>query len=388
MNNTQSQDIILLEDMQLLLETRDFFEVKPSKAITVFLFSVIALLVAFVLWVCFAQMDDVVKGSAVLRPVQSVSSIYTLSSGKITYINYKENQLVHKGDILLSLENEANKKKLDNIMEQLSSAQNDKNNADSFYQSLVENKQVAEKGSQAALKYEFYIAQFKKYESQIQQLESELSRKQSMPESFRVPVEIADARAELFQSRLSFAAWKSEQIINAMQACTDAASALQNLQNQKTNLEQTIQDSIIYAPIDGYINQIMPLNINDYLLSGTEIMHIVPSQNNELKAHIVVDAANIARIKMGQKAKLRFTGLPPSQFGQLDCCVSLIPADMTLYDGNAVFEIEADVNDPFLKSVSGEKFFLHSGINAQARIVISHDSVLKMILQKLDFISA
>ena len=85
MNNTQSQDIILLEDMQLLLETRDFFEVKPSKAITVFLFSVIALLVAFVLWVCFAQMDDVVKGKTVPIDLLSNECIFFI----LSFINGK-----------------------------------------------------------------------------------------------------------------------------------------------------------------------------------------------------------------------------------------------------------------------------------------------------------
>ena len=84
--------------------------------------------------------------------------------------------------------------------------------------------------------------------------------------------------------------------------------------------------------------------------------------------------------------KLRFPGLPPSSFGQLKGKVSLIPADITVNSNKPVFIVEAEIPEPFLFASSGERVNLRSGLAAEARIVISRDSVIKMILRKLDFV--
>jgi hypothetical protein len=106
-----------------------------------------------------------------------------------------------------------------------------------------------------------------------------------------------------------------------------------------------------------------------------------------LKAEIYVDPAYVALVKTGQNVTLRFPGLPPSSFGKLDTTVTLIPADYTVVeDGQAVFVVEAYIPHPWLDNRRGSRQLLRPGISAEARIVIDQDTILHMVLKKLDFI--
>ena len=49
--------------------------------------------------------------------------------------------------------------------------------------------------------------------------------------------------------------------------------------------------------------------------------------------------------------------------------------------------MESEIPEPYLYSSKGDKITLRSGLVAEARIVISHDSIIKMVLRKLDFIN-
>ena len=121
-------------------------------------------------------------------------------------------------------------------------------------------------------------------------------------------------------------------------------------------------------------------------MAGEELFRIVPDSASSLKAEIALDPSTIARVKKGQKVKMRFPSLPPSRFGQLEGYISLIPADVKIAGNNAVFIVEADIPNPYLIAQNGEKIFLRSGISAEGRIIIDNDTVLRMMLRKLDFI--
>ena len=99
-----------------------------------------------------------------------------------------------------------------------------------------------------------------------------------------------------------------------------------------------------------------------------------------------MDAAKVARIRKGQIVRLRFPGLPPSKFGQIQAEITLIPSDLTLSSNNPVFILEAEINNPFLTSNDGRVINLRSGLSAEARITVDTDSALRMILRKLDFV--
>ena len=234
---------------------------------------------------------------------------------------------------------------------------------------------------------ESYIAEYKKLKLQVDDLQKKYDNESSMPSSLRTPQKIEESKNQLEQAQLALSSWKNNKQISLKEVINNYEEKIQSLNSRIVSLERSIKNARLYAPIDGFIDEQLSLNQGDYILGGTEVLRVIPSENEHLKAEIIVDASKVARVKVGQEVKLRFPGLPPSSFGQLKGKISLIPADLSVASNNPVFIVEAEIPEPYLYSSKGDKVKLRSGLSSEARIVISRDTIIKMILRKLDFIN-
>lgn len=159
------------------------------------------------------------------------------------------------------------------------------------------------------------------------------------------------------------------------------------LESKITELNRYIKNSTIYAPISGRIIEILKSNIGDYILAGEEILKIVPESSSTLKACLLIDPAYIARVKVGNQVKIKFPGLPPSRYGQIETNVAMIPPDVDISTGTPIFIAEAPIPQDYLITSDGQTAKLISGITAEGRILTEKSTVMKMILRKLDFIN-
>ena len=78
------------------------------------------LFTSFIIWASFAKMDDIVKAQAVLRPVDTISSVRCPVSGEVTEKLYHQNMSVTQGDLLLRTDDASNRTELDNSRKLLS----------------------------------------------------------------------------------------------------------------------------------------------------------------------------------------------------------------------------------------------------------------------------
>ncbi|MBR1638468.1 MAG: HlyD family efflux transporter periplasmic adaptor subunit [Treponema sp.] len=387
--------LLKVEDMKLLPQTHDFFDTRVSKAVPLFILCVIVLFAAFFFWAGCAKMDDVVKADAVLRPTENISDLKCLANGEVAWKGYVQNQKVKKGDFLLSVDCSSEQLELVNIESQLvryeKELKNDrillecmKTESDSEEEIADGRNMIAD--SQLRAKIDSYFAEYNRKVLQVQEMRVKYESEKDMPSSLRLPKRIEEARNQLEQTEFTFENWKNAQFTQVSNAIHLGEDKVQNLKLRKNVLERSIKNANLYAPIDGTVDEVLALNVGDYVVGGSDVLRIIPAENQKLKAEIVLDASKIARVKTGQEVKLRFPGLPPSSFGQLKGKVSLIPADITVNSNKPVFIVEAEIPEPFLFASSGERVNLRSGLAAEARIVISRDSVIKMILRKLDFV--
>jgi multidrug efflux pump subunit AcrA (membrane-fusion protein) len=193
---------------------------------------------------------------------------------------------------------------------------------------------------------------------------------------------------ELELAELQFAAWKNTQMIETMDVLKGLLQNRENLERRISDLDRNIRNATIRAPISGKVNEYRQLNRGDTILPGEEIVTVVPDDESSLKAELYVDPAYIAQVKIGQIVSLRFPGLPPSKFGKIEAEINLIPPDFTQGSNSSpVFVVEAVIKTPWLTSSGGEKIYLRPGIGAMGRIIVDQDTVMRMILKKLDFIN-
>jgi multidrug resistance efflux pump len=379
-------------DMSEFQRGYQFFMLRPSRGISVFIITLAGIVSAAVLWACVMKMDDVVKTTALLRPAQAISVVKAISGGEALEKNYVHDGPVSEGDILLRLDVSADVLELANsrkLMERL-------DNNIIIYNALAEtirrgaNAAATERmnNEEAFIRCETYLIDLRRQEGQIEELRIKLERERAMPGGLAVTQRLEDITRELELAELQAASWENTRMIESLDALKSLLQNRENLERRISDLERNIRNATIRAPISGRVNEYRQLNRGDIVLPGEEIIAVVPDDGSSLKAELYVDPAYIAQVKIGQKATLRFPGLPPSKFGKIEAEVSLIPPDFAQGSGSSpVFVVEALVRTPWLVSSGGEKIYLRPGIAAAGRIIVSRDTVMRMILKKLDFIN-
>ena len=383
----KKQELVRFDELKFLPQTHDFLDTKVSKSIPVFITSVIIMLVGFVVWACLAKLDDVVKANAMLRPIDNISELKCLVNGEISCKNYVQNQKVKQGDLLLSVDCTSEKQELNSTNKQIVRAESELNSCHAFLKFIQDGIVPGVIDDFLVNKINAYESECKKQELQIQDIEYKYNLEKSMPETMKLQQKIDELGNQLEQFEYMFSNWKNAQVIQTKELINAYEDSILNMKLRCSVLERNIKNASLYSPIDGIVNEITTLNVGDYVLGGSNILRVVPSDNERLKAEIVLDASKIARIKIGQTVKLRFPGLPPSKFGQLKGIITLIPADITVDSNSPVFVVEAEIPEACLYANSGERINLRAGLSAEARIIIANDSVMNMILRKLDFIN-
>jgi adhesin transport system membrane fusion protein len=370
-------------------KTSAFFMLKPVNAIYGFIVTVCLAIVAVIIWACLAPMDDVVKASVLLRPSQAVSSIKCVTSGELSVKNFENDDIVQEGDLLFSLDTTALKTELESY--RLAQKKNLENLH--VYKILAETissskLETEEDDTDAYLKSKSYLLEKSRYETILEDARVKYKREKEAPEALRVPQTIVDLENQYTQTKLSYETWLSNQSIQTNEKLSALETERKSIESGISELERAIKNSTIYAPISGRISEVTKRNSGDYILSGEEVLRIVPQENEALKADIYVDPSYVARVKVGNPVKIKFPGLAPSRYGMVETKVSLVPPDVTLTPtGEAAFVVEAVIDNPYLHTKQGQTARLLPGITAEGRIVTERSTAMQMVLRKLDFIN-
>lgn len=374
------------EDMK---KTSAFFMLKPVNAVYGFIVTVCLAIAAVIVWASVAPMDDVVKASVLLRPSQAVSSIKCVTSGELAVKNFENDDIVQEGDLLFSLDTTALKTELDSY--RLAQKKNlDNLHVYKMLASTISSSklEVEEDDTDAYLKSKSYLLEKSRYETILEDARVKYKREKEAPAALRVPQTIVDLENQYTQTKLSYETWLSNQSIQTNEKLSTLETERKSIESGISELERAIKNSTIYAPISGRISEVTKRNSGDYILSGEEVLRIVPQENEALKADIYVDPSYVARVKVGNPVKIKFPGLAPSRYGMVETKVSLVPPDVTLTPtGQAAFVVEAVIDNPYLHTKQGQTARLLPGITAEGRIVTERSTAMQMVLRKLDFIN-
>jgi multidrug resistance efflux pump len=382
--------MIRLADMSGFHQGSQFFLHRPSPAAGAFIITLLVIIAGALVWSTQAQMDDVVKVTALIRPSDAISLLRAGAAGEVVQKTYTHDSPVLAGDMLLRIDVSSDILELDNSDKLMARIRNNT----AVYNALLETirsggNRAPRNNEEAYVRCEAFLTAKREMESRIEGMQININLEYALPEYLRTRKTIEDMERELEQVQLQLELWEYNQMIGVLDTLQILLQNQETLERRIADLEQNIRNAALYAPISGRISEIRRLNTGDRVMAGEEIIHIIPEHEGGLKAELYVDPAYIARIKLGQTVHLRFPGLPPSKFGKLDAVITLIPADYTTGGaGAAAFVVEARIDNPRLTGSNGEVISLRPGIGAEGRIIIDHDTVLSMILRKLDFIGS
>jgi multidrug efflux pump subunit AcrA (membrane-fusion protein) len=374
-------------DERLLPYTKEYFLNRKPEVQQWFIWIILSILLFTFVFIAVAPFEEVVKVTGYIRPEDNISCVVNAVSGRVKTVLYESGKTVSKGDLLLEID----PTQLENEKESLVSKMDEEfRNLTALYQikeSIEKDKNLVNRDDyyEAYLRFELWKIELKKLEN-IKNLNKEKYQQEK-----RLPASMT-TKARLHELENQYKVSQSEYESLLYSFPHDIETQIHELETSKKMNEaklNQIEDSLMYtlitSPIDGIIQEVTRYNSGDYIQAGQEVLNIIPQKDGTIKAELSIPARQAGKIEKGMKVKMRFPGLPYNEFGGAEGNIITIDPDITKTGGQeAFFIIKTDLDKTFLEDKKGKKYPLKTGLQADARIILSNRTILSYILEKLN----
>ncbi|MFT3736281.1 MAG: HlyD family type I secretion periplasmic adaptor subunit [Rhodocyclaceae bacterium] len=384
-----------------------------------------------ILWAAFAKLDEVTRGDGKVIPSRQLQIIQSLDGGMVSQILVQEGQSVKTGQLLLKIDptrfiSTLNENRADYLSLQTKAAR---------LRALADNKPFEvppEVQSEAAASVEeersLYNAKRSELEANIgiarQQLEQrqqeliemrgrrdtsaqsleltqteldktrplirtgavsevELLRLERDVTRYRGERDSANAQIPRIQAAISEAQRKIQEVeINfrnlARTELSDTMAKLSRLSEGSVGLADRVKQSDIRSPVNGTVKQLFVNTVGGVVQPGKDIIEVVPS-DDALVLEARVSPRDIAFLRPGQAALVKFTAYDFSIYGGLEATLEHIGADsITDEKGNTYYTVRVRTASATL---GDEKLPIIPGMVAEVDILTGKKSILSYLLK-------
>ena len=382
--------VIILKHINNLKYSKEFFFMKIPHSVNILFYSVVLFFFIGLVILIFGKVDEVIKVYGVVRTMENVSAVKNVISGKVIKINYEPGLYVHKGDLLYSLDPvsyEAQKKDLENNILDL---EEKISGNDFLIQSYKANKNLVPKNNELYYtKFEVFLLQKKELTVKKQVAKLLYDEERNNPPAIRnnKNVELKKNDYELSENTLDL-------------YCN---SFIQSLYTEKNNLDLSFSKANadykslvssydflnIYSPVDGYVQEVSSINVNDFIQADVNVVNIVPDDLTNFRVELKVPAKDIGKIKEGMKVKYRLSAFPFFEYKGATGVIKSMDADIRTNPNNGAlyYVLYADIDKTRFSNSRGETYLLKAGIETDARIILEKNRIIYYLLKKIDFIN-
>jgi adhesin transport system membrane fusion protein len=402
---------------------------EPLRA-RVLLKSGIVVLSIFIIWSAVAQIDEITRGEGKVIPSRQLQVLQSLDGGIVAEIAVQEGQIVAAGQTLLKVdptrfvssvrENRAQLYALQAKAARLRGlaegtpfeppaelAKEDPKTLEEerrLYESRVselegqvsiarqqlaqkqqELNEASSKRAQAAQAYELTSKELsvtKPLLSSGAVSEVELLRLERDVSRFRGERDMAAAQIARSQAAIGEATRKVQEVeLNfrneARKELAETQARLNTLTEGNVGLADKVKHSDIRSPVRGTVKRLLVNTVGGVVQPGKDVVEVVPLEDNLLLEAKVLPK-DIAFLRPGQKAIVKFTAYDFSIYGGLDATLEHIGADsITDERGNTFYTVRVRT----AKSSLGENLPIIPGMVAEVDIVTGQKSILAYLLK-------
>lgn len=388
--------------------------------------------IAFFIWATLANVDELTKGDGKVIPSKQLQVVQSLDGGIISDILVKEGQQVSDGQVLLKIdatrflsgyrENRATYLALLAKAARLQAIADGKEfvppkevlaeepQLAAQEESLYRNRRVELEGQigmakgQMQQRSEELMEARARYESASQgmeltarelkltkplvesgavsdvdllRLQRDVSRysgerSQAAAQTYRLQSAIAEAQTKIQNVELEF---KNQ----ARTELAETQSKINSLGESSVALSDKVKQADIKSPMNGIVKRLLFNTIGGVVPPGKDIVEIVPLEDT-LLLEAKVNPRDIAFLRPGQAAKVKFTAYDFAIYGSLDGVLEQIGADSLMDDkGNAYYLVRVRTH----KSSLGENLPVIPGMVAEVDILTGKKSVLSYLMKPL-----
>ncbi|MEJ6950303.1 HlyD family secretion protein [Natronospora cellulosivora (SeqCode)] len=373
-----------------LSDSREMMTASEPNFIIIFIYLILAIIIAAFVWMWFGEIDITVRATGVLRPATSVSVIRNINGGEIVELNYFEGKVVSQGELLYQVDSSNMENQVATI-----TTEKDKLLCDLENLHLLEKSINLEENLFSIDNLEYYN-RYLIYEYELEQLALEYSqaerryqREQQLSSSSTTASRLEELQSAYNISRINYMRYQSERLVAISNEMESRENTLLQLESQIRELENSIALNSVTAPINGIVQLYNESNKGDYMPAEIEVLRIIPDQGSEYRMEIMVENKDISHLELGQEIRYRFLALPFREYGVLEGEIVRISRDALASQDNPdmSYRVEASINEIELYDRNGRAVQVKPRMIAESRVVIRQKKILYYVLEKLDFLS-
>lgn len=389
------------EDIDLTTDIRTSILAQTPRGGRAILWVVMALLVLFMVWAYYSEIEQVTRGDGKVVPSTQIQVVQNLEGGILSEIMIDVGQLVKKDQLLLRidetrfsssfkqnrvkylaskskaarLEAESNgtnfevpqevinekpeigvrekelfesrkrefKSSMQRIREQISQRKHEYRELTSKLEELTRTFALLNKELQLTRPL---VAQGAVSEVEVLHLERQASMmqgeiatiKQSIPKS---DSKLQEAQLELRENQLAF-------FNKAKSELNDVLAELEDVSASAIAIEDRLRRTNVQSPVTGTINRLLVNTVGGVIQPGMDLVEIVPLEDT-LVIETNIKPADIAFLRPNQDAKVKFTAYDFTIYGGLEAKLEHISADSITDDkGNSFYLVRLRTSKNYL----------------------------------------
>ena len=382
------------------------------------------------IWAALVQVDEITRGDAKVIPSRQLQVLQSLDGGIVSQILVKEGDMVTEGQILLQVDStrfessvRENRSQYRSLLAKAArlralgenkpfvpppeAVAGDPRTVDEerrLYETAtselqtqltIARQQLAQRSQelneastkkrQAAQSYESTsreLAVTKPLLSSGAVSEVELLRLQRDVDRFKAEGEIAGSQIARVQAAISESTRKVQEVEltyrnTASKEYSETMARLNSLLQSGTGLADRVKQSALRSPVKGTIKRLLVNTVGGVVQPGRDVVEIVPLEGR-LLLEAKVAPRDIAFLKPGQRAIVKFTAYDFSVYGGLNASLEHIGADSVTDDhGNVFYTVRVATDQATLAG----NLPIIPGMVAEVDIITGKKTILSYLLK-------
>ncbi|AYG69771.1 MULTISPECIES: HlyD family type I secretion periplasmic adaptor subunit [unclassified Rhizobium] len=398
------------------------------------------MIVAFIAWAAFADIDEIARGEGKVIPVSKTQIVQSSEPGIVQQINVNLGQVVHKGDILVQLDNTttastlgesvAKARALGAKAERLALEEAGAFDAQfvcpadilATAKNVCDNEEKLFEADRASYnnKLDVLDQRLKQHQNELDEAHANIDRltqniagaqKQydllkplgekklvAQTEVLKVQRELVDLQGQLkvyveSLDRLQAAVKEATLQVADLglqlrqQALTDKGQALSELSVVDETIRgasDRVKHTDIRSPVDGIVNTLEVNTIGAYVDAGKVIAGVVPTADT-LLIEAKISPRDVAFVRVDQPAVIKISAYDFSIFGALDGKVVNVSADSLVEkDKNETYYLVRIKTDKSALERDGKHYPIIPGMVASAEIVTGRKAILAYLMKPIN----
>lgn len=349
-----------------------------TQSISIYLVVVLTM-IALLVSLPVIKLDISSQSRGIIRSKTDNVPLTTIVSGRIAWIDLRNNSFINKGDTLIKIAKEG-----------LLTEKNTQDTLHSSVASLLADVSNLLKGKTNNLTTSTAREDFFKFQSHKNELQSKVSQAQNNYKRNKTLFEkdvIATAEYEKYLYELRFANQGLQSFVNQQKSTwenqkRELQERIKNLNGTVAKIEVEENNYLVLAPISGTIENFTGLRVGSFVNASQPIAAISPADN--LIVESAVSPNDIGLIKKNQEVKFQIDAFNYNQWGLLEGKVIEIDNNITLQESQAFFKVRCSLNTKKMELKSGYKTQVSKGMTLTTRYIITRRSLFDLLFDKVD----